>query len=129
MELIHQFLLRVKRRTEQGDEIITSKICSAKEISDFIEYSDLQDDVVDYDIKYIDGKTINDTILLSENDSEKEFEDISFKALNSKNGTFYGFKIEFEEPHSVKIQINLVLSICRNDIKPAFVFEKEAVNV
>ena len=82
-----------------------------------------------YDIKFIDGKTINDTILLSENDSEKEFEDISFKALNSKNGTFYGFKIEFEEPHSVKIQINLVLSICRNDIKPAFVFEKEAVNV
>jgi len=57
MEVIHQFLLRVKRRTEQDNEIITSKICSAKEISDFIEFLDLQDDVVDYDIKYINYKT------------------------------------------------------------------------
>ena len=80
-------------------------------------------------IKYIDGKNTNDIILLSENENEKELYDINFRAIKSKSGTYCGFSFDSEEPHSIKAQISMVLAICRNDIKPAFLFEKEAVNV
>lgn len=52
-----QFLLRRKRKSEQGQIYITSAICTGKQISDFIEFLDLEIDLVDYDIKLIDSNT------------------------------------------------------------------------
>ena len=77
----------------------------------------------------VEGKKVNETAVLSGSVKEIEFLDFSIKSIVSKNGTCYGISINSDEPHSVKAQINVILAICRNDIKPAFIFEKEASNV
>ena len=81
------------------------------------------------EFRMVEGKKVNETAVLSGSVKEIEFLDFSIKSIVSKNGTCYGISINSDEPHSVKAQINVILAICRNDIKPAFIFEKEASNV
>lgn len=50
-----RYLLRVKRRVD-NEIVVGVSIATAKEVSDMIEYSDLQDDLVDINILLIDEK-------------------------------------------------------------------------
>lgn len=76
------------------------------------------------EIDVIDGKQYNQVTDMPSNES-LEIEDICFSGKVSKSGTCHGLSIYSEEPHYVKMKINVVVDLYRKDIKPTFVFEKE----
>lgn len=56
---MREYLLRVKRIYEDGTKHIEASICNAKQVCDFIEYLDLENNVEDYYIALIDDKNVN----------------------------------------------------------------------
>lgn len=76
-------------------------------------------------IENIDGEKISsDDVLDSE--SSIDIEDITFSKKVSKSGTCHGLSIFSEEPHFLKIKLFVTVILERKDVKPSFLFEKEA---
>ncbi len=76
-------------------------------------------------IENIDGEKISsDEVLDSE--SSIDIEDITFSKKVSKSGTCHGLSIFSEEPHFLKIKLFVTVILERKDVKPSFLFEKEA---
>lgn len=76
-------------------------------------------------IENIDGEKISsDDVLDSE--SSIDIEDITFSKKVSKCGTCHGLSIFSEEPHFLKIKLFVTVILERKDVKPSFLFEKEA---
>lgn len=80
------------------------------------------------DICAIDGKPVNESLLLDYSQDEVTYQDLHLRRRITKTGLGKGLFISFEKPHTVKIRFSAVLTVYRNDIKPAFVFEKEVSN-
>lgn len=73
----------------------------------------------------IDGSKIAAEELLTSSDSV-EIEGIVFAKRISKNGTCHGLSIFSDESHYLRMKIFVTVDLKRNDIKPSFLFEKEA---
>lgn len=72
----------------------------------------------------IDGKEYNQHSVMKADDSI-EICGIQFAGKVTNKGTCHGLSIYSDEQHYVKININIIVDLNRNDIKPAFIFEKE----
>ena len=79
-------------------------------------------------ISMIDSEPVNETILLTETDSEQTILDMHLKKNYSRKGTGTGVTVLMDSPHAVKMLLFVTLKLYRTDIKPAFVFEKETAN-
>ncbi|WP_027219117.1 hypothetical protein [Butyrivibrio fibrisolvens] len=73
----------------------------------------------------IDGSKIDTEEVLSTSESV-DIESIVFAKRLSKSGTCHGLSIFSEEPHYLRMRIYVTVDLRRNDIKPSFLFEKEA---
>lgn len=80
------------------------------------------------DVSTIDGVPVNQTVVLEKDDGDVVIQDIHIRRSLSKKGTCKGFTIFLDSPHAVKMRFLVTLVINRNDIKPAFIFEKEVTN-
>ena len=80
------------------------------------------------DVKMVDGMPVNQTAILGKDDGDVVIQDIHIRRSLSKKGTCKGFSISLESAHAVKMRFLVTLGINRNDIKPAFIFEKEVAN-
>ncbi|SFQ09454.1 hypothetical protein SAMN02910358_00730 [Lachnospiraceae bacterium XBB1006] len=76
-------------------------------------------------IDNIDGSKVNEEDILSDGNSV-EIDEITFAKKESKNGTCHGLSIFSDEPHYLKMKIYVTVKLERRDVKPSFVFEKEA---
>lgn len=56
MEKTNKYLLQIKRRDEQGQIYVETKIVTASQLLDWIEFRDLED-YVEYQYRLIDDKT------------------------------------------------------------------------
>ncbi len=57
-------------------------------------------------------------------DENMKIGDLNFDGIYSDDGTCYGFKINSEDVHQIKIIITIHVDIIRKDVKPAFLLEK-----
>ncbi len=73
----------------------------------------------------IDGSKMAAEELLTSSDSV-EIDGIVFAKRVSKNGTCHGLSIFSDESHYLRMKIFVTVDLKRNDIKPSFLFEKEA---
>lgn len=73
----------------------------------------------------IDGSKIDAEELLTASDSV-EIENVVFSKKISKSGTCHGLSIFSDEPHYLRMRLFVTVDLKRNDIKPSFLFEKEA---
>ena len=80
------------------------------------------------DVGMIDGKPIDQTAILENEDNDVVIHDIHIRKRLTKEGTWKGFTISLDNPHAIKMRFLVTLTINRNDIKPAFIFEKEVTN-
>ena len=76
----------------------------------------------------IDGIPINQAVVLEKDEGDVVIQDIHIRRSQSKRGTCKGFTVSLDSPHAVKMRFLVTLAINRNDIKPAFIFEKEVTN-
>lgn len=76
-------------------------------------------------VENVDGKRVDIEQILDDNNSV-EVEEIVFAKKTSRNGTCHGLSIYSEESHYIKMKLFVSVELNRNDIKPSFVFEKEA---
>lgn len=74
-------------------------------------------------VKKYDGVPVSDSLTLSADDSV-DYNDISFRSRITKEGTCTGLSLAAGKPVSVELTIDVSVSVYRNDVKPAFTFEK-----
>lgn len=79
-------------------------------------------------ISQLDGKKVNENIVVDHLDEAVSIGDLSFEPKFSREGTCYGLRVLSTESHTLKMRVDLSLEIFRRDVKPVFVFEKETRN-
>lgn len=75
-------------------------------------------------IKKYEGISASDSFTIASDDS-KVFNDITFRAITTETGTCIGLKVSADKPVAVELSVYVDAVVYRNDLKPAFVFEKE----
>lgn len=76
-------------------------------------------------INTLDGEKLNKTIEISNENICSNHEDIVF-TLKSRNNVVYGMDVVSEEEHSMKIEFTVVVKLKEKNVRPLFVFDKEA---
>lgn len=77
-------------------------------------------------IDTVDGEKTGVFLKVNEHNPAKTFDDISFTLRRTPSGTLYGLDITSAEEHSMKIRFTAELGLMQKNVRPAFVFEKEA---
>lgn len=76
-------------------------------------------------VENIDGEKVEAEDTISSENSV-EIENITFSKKQSMSGTCHGLSIYSDEPHYLKMKIFVTVKLDRRDVKPSFLFEKEA---
>ena len=77
-------------------------------------------------ITSLDGKKISMCETVSANNTFS-YEGLIFTSIISKGGTCHGLNITLEEPHYLKMKMEIIVELTRKDVKPSFIFKKEEV--
>ena len=80
------------------------------------------------EVGMVDKQVVNESCKLTDNQKEAVVGDLHFEMRTTKNGSGKGFSLILDKPHTVKIHFSVIVAVNRTDIKPVFIFEKEAVN-
>ena len=78
-------------------------------------------------IDTIDGNKVNALIkVTNDGNSTGSYDDIRFSLRVTPDGTAYGLDITSSQEHSMRIRMTTVIRLAEKNVRPAFVFEKEA---
>ena len=78
------------------------------------------------DLTTIDLEKTKAIITVDKDNNPATCNDIVFRLRKTKAGVIYGLEIVSEDEHSIKVQFNVVVRLMKKNVRPAFVFEKEA---
>lgn len=79
---------------------------------------------IDISMSRYQNENVTESISLFEN-GHFEYRSLSISKVTTKEGTCIGFNITADEPTSLELIARVNVEVIRNDVKPAFVFEKE----
>jgi hypothetical protein len=74
----------------------------------------------------VDGEKSGILLKVNKKNPSVTFNDINFALRATTCGSFYGLDITGTEEHSLKIKFSAQISLVQKNVRPAFVFEKEA---
>jgi len=74
----------------------------------------------------VDGEKTNAFLKVTRETTSTSFEDISFTLRSTGKGAVYGLDITSAAEHSLKIHFTTVIQLTKKNVRPAFIFEKEA---
>lgn len=83
-------------------------------------------DEIRISIDAVDGEKTKAIITVDKDNNPATCNDIVFRLRKTKAGVIYGLEIVSEDEHSIKVQFNVVVRLMKKNVRPAFVFEKEA---
>ena len=79
-------------------------------------------------VNQIDEKKTRAEVIFGESDTETMLGEFRFIKQYTDKGTCHSIRITSDTAHGVKMLITVALKLCRKDIKPAFIFEREIAN-
>lgn len=74
----------------------------------------------------VDGEKTNAFLKVTRETTSASFEDISFTLRSTGKGAVYGLDITSAAEHSLKIHFTTVIQLTKKNVRPAFIFVKEA---
>ncbi len=77
-------------------------------------------------IDTLDGKKTGATVKVSKKEPSVSFEDIVFTLRSTSSGTVYGLDLTAAGEHSMKMKFAVKIHLRQKNVRPAFVYEKEA---
>lgn len=80
------------------------------------------------EVLMVDGRKVEQIKMLSATEESVNVDSLTFIRRRTAQNTCYGLRISSDAPHAVKVRFSTSIAVHRNDVKPAFIFEKEEVN-